>query len=57
MLGLDRGVVAAYGVTARLCMATSDSPPGKTAADGWVCTVFQSGSLASSLSGRPCQSP
>ena len=40
--------------TARACIAAIDSPPGNAAADGWVCTVFQSFSLASSLSARPC---
>ena len=40
-------------------MARSDSPPGpgKTAALGCCCTTFHSGSLTSSLSGRPVQSP
>ena len=43
--------------TDRACMAAIDSPPGNTAADGWVCTTDHSGSWASSLSGRPCHCP
>src|SRR3712207_2081594 len=45
--------------TARACVCASPSPsgPGKTAADGCCWTTFHSGSLASSLSGRPVQSP
>ena len=43
--------------TPRSCMARIDSPPGKVAAEGCDCTVFQSFSLARSFSGRPCHSP
>ena len=43
--------------TARACICGIDSPPGNVAADGLVCTVFQSACLASSFSGRPCHSP
>ena len=43
--------------TARACIAAIDSPPGKTAADGWFCTTDHSGSLASSLRVRPCHCP
>ncbi len=57
VLGLERASRRRTAVTARACMAAIDSPPGKAAADGWVCTIFHSFSLASSLSGRPCQSP
>ena len=44
-------------LTARACIAGSDSPPGNVAADGCDCTVFQSFSFASSRNGRPCHSP
>ncbi len=43
--------------TARACIPAMDSPPGKTTADGCAWTVFQRSSVASSLRGRPCQSP
>jgi len=43
--------------TARACMPAMDSPPGKTTADGWVCTVAHRGSVARSLSARPCHWP
>ena len=45
--------------TARAWVSRSGSPsgPGNTAADGWACTIFHSGSLTSSLIGRPVQSP
>jgi hypothetical protein len=39
------------------CISNSDSPSGNRAADGVACTTFQSGSLPSSLSVRPVQSP
>jgi hypothetical protein len=43
--------------TLRAIICAIDSPSGKTAADGWACTVAQSGSLASVLSSRPVQLP
>ena len=58
VLGLDRA--RRGGVRRRPRGPASpriDSPPGKVAADGWACTVFQSFSLARSFSGRPCHSP
>ena len=48
---------ARTAATTRACIAAIASPPGKTTADGWVCTVFHSGSLSSSLMVRPCHSP
>ena len=38
-------------------MVAIDSPSGNAAAEGWVCTVRHSGSLARSLSERPCHDP
>ena len=57
VLGLERGVAAAYGGDRAGLHRRHRLPPGNAAADGWVCTVFQSGSLARSLSARPCHSP
>ena len=45
--------------TARTCMSRIASPPspGNVMADGWDCTTFHSGSLASFFSSWPDQSP
>ena len=43
--------------TARACIPARPSPSGNTAAEGWACTTFQSGSFASVLSEPPVQLP
>ena len=56
--GLDRGVVASDGVDgARLHRRAATRRRGRSPPTGCVCTVFQSFSLARSLSARPCHSP
>ena len=57
--GPSRAFQSRTAATARACVSRSGSPsgPGNVTADGWAWTTFHSGSLASSLSGRPVQSP
>ena len=43
--------------TARADMSAIDSPSGKTAADGCICTVRHIGSLARVFSSCPVQDP
>ena len=43
--------------TARAAISGRLSPFGNRTADGCACTTFHSGSFASSLIGRPVQSP
>ena len=55
--GLSEGVYLLVAATARADTAARASPAGKAAAAGCCCTTRQRPSSASSLIGRPVQSP